>query len=151
MLLISVAIASTLPKVQLENQKGKLVSTDSLVKGKPLVILFWSTTCKPCIMELKAINEQLEDWQEEVDFDIVAVSIDDSRSFSKAKAMANGFGWDFTCLYDKNQDFKRAMNVSLIPQSFIVDANGEVIWSHSGYNIGGEQEILDKLLEIAKK
>lgn len=149
-LLFLTAVANSLPKVKLEDQKGKIVSTDTLVKEKPLVVLFWSTTCKPCIQELKAVNEQLEDWKEEVDFDIIAVSIDDSRSFSKAKAMASGFGWDFTCLYDKNQDFKRAMNVSLIPQSFIIDTKGNVVWSHSGYTVGGEQEILEKLKEISK-
>lgn len=145
------AMAESLPDVKLENQQGKIISTQSLVKDKPLLILFWSTTCKPCIMELKAIDEQLEEWQKEADFDIVAISIDDSRSVGKAKAMVSGFGWEFTCLFDKNQEFKRAMNVSLIPQSFIIDTQGNIVWSHSGYTPGSEQSILQKLIELQKK
>lgn len=151
--LVSVCVASaeSLPDVKIENQKGEMISPKSLLKGKPLVILFWSTTCKPCIMELKAINEQLEAWREEVDFEVMAVSIDDIRSCSKAKAMANGYGWDFTCLFDKNQEFKRAMNVSLIPQSYVIDTEGEVVWSHSGYTPGSEQTLLEKIKELQKK
>lgn len=151
LVLVIAVSAESLPDVKVENQKGESVSTKSLLGEKPLVILFWSTTCKPCIMELKAINEQLEEWQEEADFDIVAVSIDDSRSSSKAKAMASGFGWDFTCLFDKNQELKRAMNVSLIPQSYIIDTKGDIVWSHSGYTPGSEQNILEKIKELQKK
>lgn len=151
LVLVCVATAESLPDIKIENQKGEMVSTQTLLKDKPLIILFWSTTCKPCIMELKAINEQLEEWQEEADFDIVAVSIDDSRSSSKAKAMASGFGWDFTCLFDKNQEFKRAMNVSLIPQSYVIDSKGNIVWSHSGYTPGSEQTLLEKIKELQKK
>lgn len=149
--LTSIVRADSLPDIKLENQEGKTVSVRSLLCDKPLIILFWSTTCKPCIQELKAINEQLEEWQEEADFDIMAVAIDDSRSVGKAKAMVSGFGWEFTCLFDKNQDFKRAMNVSLIPQSYIVNAKGEIIYSHSGYTPGSEQTLLEKIKELKKK
>ena len=82
---------------------------------------------------------------------MVAVAIDDSRSIGKAKAMASGFGWEFTCVFDKNQEFKRALNVSLIPQSYVVDAKGKVIYSHSGYTPGSEQILLDKIKELEKK
>lgn len=125
-----------IPNVKVENGKGEMISASSLVDGKtPLVISFWSTTCKPCIRELNTINDQLEDWKEEVDFRVIAVSTDDSRSASKAKAMAAGNGWeDFTVLYDKNQELKRAMNVNLTPQIFVTDGNGKIVYSHTGYS-----------------
>ena len=111
-----VASAQSLPDVKIENQEGKVISTKSLADGTPMIISFWSTTCKPCIMELNAINDNLYDWLEEVDMKVVAVSVDDARTVSRARAMTKGQGWDdYVCLYDKNQDFKRAMNVSLTP------------------------------------
>ena len=62
---------------------------------------------------MDAINEQLPDWLEEANFRVVAVSTDDSRSTAKARALAEGHGWDdFIMLYDKNREFMRAMNVS---------------------------------------
>lgn len=147
--LLAGAAMAQLPSVKVENQRGDVVNTSTLLKSKkPLIISFWSTTCKPCLMELNAINDQMEDWLAEADFEVVAVSIDDSRSSAKAKALASGNGWDdFTVLYDKNQDFKRAMNVNMVPHVFIVDATGKIVYNHTGYTPGSESE----LLKIIKK
>jgi peroxiredoxin len=146
------ASAQTLPDVKIENQEGKVISVRELVDGTPMIISFWSTTCKPCIMELNAINDSFYEWLEEVDMKVVAISVDDSRTLSRARAMTQGQGWDdFVCLYDKNQDFKRAMNVSLTPHTFIVDGNGTIVYSHSGYTPGSEQELFDKIVALKKK
>ena len=140
------ASAQSLPDVKIENQEGKVISTKSLADGTPMIISFWSTTCKPCIMELNAINDSLYDWLEEVDMKVVAISVDDARTVSRARAMTKGQGWDdYVCLYDKNQDFKRAMNVSLTPHTFIVDGKGNIVYSHSGYTPGSEQELFEKI------
>ena len=80
------ASAQSLPDVKIENQEGKVISTKSLADGTPMIISFWSTTCKPCIMELNAINDNLYDWLEEVDMKVVAVSVDDARTVSRARA-----------------------------------------------------------------
>ena len=145
------ASAQTLPDVKVENQEGKVISIRDVVDGTPMIISFWSTTCKPCIMELNAINESLYEWLDEVDMKVVAVSVDDARTLSRARAMTQGQGWDdYTCLYDKNQDLKRAMNVSLTPHTFIVDGKGNVVYSHSGYTPGSEQELFEKIKKLQK-
>lgn len=59
-----------------------------------MIVSFWSTTCKPCIMELNAINDAMEEWLEEADFRVVAVSIDDTRSATKARSLVTGNGWN---------------------------------------------------------
>ena len=143
------ASAQSLPDVKIENQEGKVISTKSLADGTPMIISFWSTTCKPCIQELNAINDNLYDWLEEVDMKVVAISVDDARTVSRARAMTKGQGWDdYVCLYDKNQDFKRAMNVSLTPHTFIVDGKGNIVYSHSGYTPGSEQELFEKIKKL---
>lgn len=140
------ASAQSLPDVKVENQEGKVISIQDLVDGTPMIISFWSTTCKPCIMELNAINESLYDWLEEVDMKVVAVSVDDARTVSRARAMTQGQSWDdYVCVYDKNQDLKRAMNVSLTPHTFVVDGKGNIVASHSGYTPGSEQELFEEI------
>ena len=148
-----VASAQQFPSVQIETQDGKTIDTKTLIDGKtPVIISFWSTTCKPCIKELDAISEQMIDWLDEADFRVVAVSVDDSRSISRAKALAASRGWttDLMVAYDKNQDFKRAMNVSTTPQSYIIDGEGRVVYSHSGYTPGSEYELFQKIKELQK-
>ncbi len=142
--------AQQLPDVKIENEAGKVISTRSLV-GKPMIISYWSLACKPCIQELNAMNDALEEWREEADFEVVAISVDDVRLKARAKAKATSMGWDFVCLFDANQAMKRAMNVSLTPQSFVVDAEGNIVFSHSGYTPGSEQLLFEKLLETIKK
>lgn len=148
MAFITVASAQDFPNVSVEDRSGKEIMTKELL-GKPMIVSFWAITCKPCIMELNAMNDMYYDWLDEADFEIVAVSIDDARSSSRAKAMSSE--WEFTCLYDVNQDMKRAMNVSLTPHTFIVDAEGNIVYSHSGYTPGSEVELFEKIKEIANE
>ena len=97
------------------------------------------------------ILDQIEDWKAEADFEVLAVSVDDSRLKATAKAKSQVFNKDFICLFDANQDLKRAMNVSLTPQSFVVDKSGNIVYSHTGYTPGSEQELIDKVIELSKK
>ena len=133
------------PSVKVENSKGEAFDTKSLLEvGKPMIVSFWSTSCKPCIRELDAIYDALPDWKDETDFKVVAVSTDDSRLLAKARSFAEGRGWgeDYILLFDKNQDFMRAMNVSVVPHVFVLDAKGKVVYSHTSYIPGNEVELL---------
>ena len=150
-LAVSFASAQQLPDVKVETAQGKVVSVRSFLTGKPAIIAYWSISCKPCIQELNAINDALADWRSEADVEVVAVSVDDARLKASAKAIASSRGWEFICVYDENQELKRAMNVSLTPQSFVVDAEGNIIYSHSGYTPGSEQELFDKIVALKKK
>ena len=153
-LFITVAASAQVPSVKVENSKGESFDTAALLEeGTPVIISFWSTTCKPCIRELEAVYEALPDWQEEVDFRVVAVSTDDSRQLAKAKSFAEGRGWgsDFTLLFDKNQDFMRAMNVTVVPHVFVVDAKGKVVFSHTAYVQGGEVELFEAVKKSVRK
>lgn len=145
------ASAQQFPSAQIETQDGKTIDTRSLIDGRtPIILSFWSTTCKPCIKELDAICENMADWLDEADFRVVAVSVDDARSSARAKSLAAGRGWtaDLTMLYDKNQDFKRAMNVSTTPHVFVLDKNGRVVYTHTSYLPGSESELIKKIKEL---
>ena len=145
-LFVSALASAQVPSVTVENSKGESFDTSLLLKeGTPMIISFWSTSCKPCIRELDAVYESLPDWLDEVDFRVVAVSTDDNRLLAKAKSFAEGRGWgeEFTLLFDKNQDFMRAMNVSVVPHVFVVDASGKVVFSHTSYVQGGEVELFE--------
>lgn len=152
-LVISVAMSAQVPSVIVENVKGETVNTQVLLEeGTPMIISFWSTSCKPCIRELDAIYDALPDWQEEVDFRVVAVSTDDSRLLAKAKSFTQGRGWgeDYVLLFDKNQDFMRAMNVSVVPHVFVVDGKGKVVYSHTSYVPGNELELFEAVKKCSK-
>ncbi len=139
-----------LPRAEVETLKGEQIDIREVLKDSiPVVLTFWSTTCKPCIQEQDALTEVYESWKKEFDFKVVSVSVDDSRAAARAKALAAGRGWSFTVLLDKNQNLKRAMDVNSIPALFIVNREGEIIYSHTGYTPGSELEVYDKLKALA--
>ena len=152
-LFISAFAFAQVPSVKVENSKGESFDTKSLLEvGKPMIVSFWSTSCKPCIRELDAIYDALPDWKDEADFKVVAVSTDDSRLLAKARSFAEGRGWgeDYLLLFDKNQDFMRAMNVSVVPHVFVLDGTGKVVYSHTSYVPGNELELLEAIKKCSK-
>ena len=152
-LFVSAIAAAQVPSVTVENVKGEAFNTKELLnEGTPMSVSFWSTSCKPCIRELDAIYDALPDWKEEADFRVVAVSTDDSRLLSKAKSFTEGRGWgeDYVLLFDKNQDFMRAMNVSVVPHVFVIDGSGKVVYSHTSYVPGNELELFEAIKKCSK-
>ncbi|MCM1152667.1 MAG: TlpA family protein disulfide reductase [Muribaculum sp.] len=141
--LSALAASAALPSVTLKDIEGKSVDTATLSNdGKPMVISFFATWCKPCNRELKAINEVYEDWQDETGVRVIAVSIDEGQNAQKVKPFVEGKGWEYQVLLDPNSEFKRQMGVNDIPHAFVIDGNGNIVWSHQGYTDGGEEEVL---------
>ena len=140
--------AQTLPVIKLTDAAGKAVSTQTMIDGKtPFVVTFWASWCKPCQKELAALTEAAPDWEGDFPLRIYAVGVDDSRSLSRAKAMAASSDWPVTVLYDTNQEMMRTLNISSIPHVFVYDKNGKQVYSHTGYIPGDEEALLQKLLE----
>lgn len=138
--------------ISLKTLDGKTVTSAVLQNdGKPFVISFWATWCKPCNVELNTIRELYEEWQEETGIKIVAVSIDDSRSASKVKPHVDGNEWEYEVYLDQNRDLARAMNVGAdVPYTFIINGEGEIVWMHKGYQPGGEDELIEQYRKILK-
>ena len=139
-----------LPKVEVSTLEGASFQIQDVLKdGVPVILSFWYTTCKPCLQELGALNEAVPDWQEEAQFKVVAVSTDDARSSAKVAPMVNGRGWtDFTFLLDPNGDLRRAMGVQTQPTVFILDKTGKVVYTHTGYTPGNEEELFEEILKL---
>ena len=138
-----------LPSVKLKDINGKVIDTAKLSNdGKPFIISFFATWCKPCNRELAAIHEAYADWQDETGVRVIAISIDEAQNAQKVKPMVDSKGWEYQVLLAPNSDFRRAMGVNMIPHVFVIDGNGKVAESRSGYTEGGEQHLIEKVKEL---
>jgi thiol-disulfide isomerase/thioredoxin len=138
---------TTIPNTNLTTLDGKSVKIqDEISKEKITILSFWASWCVPCINELDAISEVYEDWQEDFNMELIAISTDDARTQKRIRPMVNGKGWPYKILLDKNQELKRALNISTIPQIIILK-DSKIIYIHSGYSPGVEDEFYDIIKE----
>lgn len=139
-----------LPSVNIKTLDGRPFNTRDIQNdGKPILISFWALWCKPCKKEMEAYNDNYEDWQEETGVKIYAVSIDDARSTQKVLPFVRGHDWQMEVLLDPNGDFKRAMNVNLIPHTFLLDGKGRIVYQHTSYYEGLEDELYELIKKVA--
>ena len=143
--------ANRLPEMELKDMEGQMVAISSLYsEGTPTLICFWATWCSPCKRELNNYAELYEDWQDETGVQIVAVSIDDSRSVRRVTPYVNSVMWDYTVLLDPNKDFARAMQVVNVPHTFLVNGDGQIVWQHNNYSDGDEEEVYEQLMNLVE-
>ena len=150
--IFSIGVASAqLPNVTLKTIDGKTVNTDTLKNdGKPFIIDFFATWCKPCNRELDAIAEVYEDWQKETGVKIIAVSIDQAQNVNKVKPLVDSKGFEYEVLLDVNSDLARALGVQNIPHVFLFDGTGKLVYNHIGYKDGDENTLYNHVKELVK-
>lgn len=138
-----------LPSVTLKDINGKTITTDTLNNGgKPFIIDFFATWCKPCNRELTAISEVYDDWKKETGVKIFAVSIDQAQNINKVRPLVDQEGWEYDVLLDPNSDFKRALGIQMIPYVLVCDGKGNIVYRHNGYTDGAETELIEKVREL---
>jgi len=137
-----------LPKLTLKNLKHENVELSKYnKKDKLYVFAFWATWCAPCVQELNAISDVYDDWKEKIDVEIIAISVDDSRTVQRVKPLVNGKGWDYEILLDVNQDLKRSLSIANVPYLIVVK-NGKILFTHNGHSPGGENQLYETLINL---
>jgi len=140
-----------LPSAEVKTLDGATINLQDFAQnGKLTIISLWATWCAPCKKELDAIAELYEDWQEEYNVELIAISIDTRRQLAKVKPMVETKGWPFQVLSDANNTLTNVLNYQTIPQTYLVDLNGQIVYSHNGYLPGDEYELEDQLKALTE-
>ena len=148
--LVGIGVAQAqLPAMTLKTIDGAAVQTDTLSNdGKPFIIDFFATWCKPCNRELSAIAEVYEEWQEETGVKIFAVSIDQAQNINKVKPLVDQNEWEYDVLLDPNSELLKALGGQMIPFVVVCDGTGKVVSKHSGYTDGAENELIEEVRKL---
>ncbi len=138
-----------LPNVDVDGLDGISynLKTDFSEEDKIYVFAFWATWCAPCIQELDAIHAKYKQWQSELNFEVVAISVDDSRTQRRVKPFLNGKQWNYNVLLDTNQDIKRKLSIVNVPYTIVVK-NNKIEYISNGYAQGAEDELFEKLKNL---
>jgi thiol-disulfide isomerase/thioredoxin len=152
-LAVAVFAQEELPTTAIKDVKTnkKVAFNQTIESGKITVISFWATWCVPCKKEIKSFREKLPEWQKETEFNYMTISLDETRAEGLVRSYAKSQGWDFPYYMDPNSDLQRALNFQNVPFTLVIDQNGKVAYEHTGYAIGNENEIYEKVKELAAK
>ncbi len=141
----------SVPDVDVYTLDGKQVNLKDYIKEEKITVLsFWASWCKPCINELNTIVDFYPEWQKKYNVEILAITIDTRRALAKVPGIVSTNGWEYTILSEPNNSITNALQFRTIPQTFLVDQAGNIVYSHNGYNPGDEYELEDQIKELSK-
>lgn len=125
----SLRVGQAAPDFTAHDTEGRRVSLAEL-RGKVVVLEFWSTTCGPCMPEIPHLREMFEELGES-GVEIVGVSLDRKLSDLRLLVAREKIGWRQICdemAYDGT--LAKAYNVRGIPRSYVIDTQGRIASRH---------------------
>lgn len=120
--------AATAPNVSLNIMGSHKTLND--FKGKLVYIDFWATWCIPCRKSFPFMNE-LSNKYSNKGLTIIAINLD--KDLSRVKPFLKKYPPNFNISYDQSGMSAEKFNVKVMPSSFLIDRNGRIIYSHSGF------------------
>lgn len=132
------------PDITILNAKGEEVKLSDF-KGKPVVLNFWASWCSPCKEEMPEFDKVWEEIGEDVHFLMVNMTDGMRETQKKAKKFIEDKGFNFPVYYDTEQDAAYTYQVTSLPTTIFIDAEGYMITGAMGMI---DEEILRKGIGI---
>lgn len=131
-------LGDTPPPFSLRGLDGELVSLERALEMKRIVVVsFWATWCRPCLVELEQLAEFLKQ-PTNVGVALLAVNVGEQEQTVRKFAIAHHLPQ--TILFDTDQSVARAYLVDAFPTTVVI-ADRKVVFSRRGLDPNLTQEI----------
>ena len=112
------------PQAAFTDLQGNSFSLEQL-KGKPVIINFWATTCPGCVVEIPALVELSKKYASK-NLIIIGVAMDYDPE-SQVREMVRQKNMSYPVVLDTNGEIAKAFNnVTLTPTTFFISKAGEI-------------------------
>ncbi len=139
--------AQDFSQFELNDLQGNTFRFKENLNHDATVITFWATWCLPCLKEHPTL-QQIKEKYKDKDVQIIAISVDSPRSMAKVKSYSRSHKYDFVYLVDPDREMASQLLVNDVPQTFIINKKGKVVYQHTGYRKGDELELEKELLKL---
>lgn len=120
-------VGDTAPDVTLRMFDGTEQSLSDL-RGKPVVLNFWSSTCAPCLKEMPDLEKVSADNGSKLA--LIGVNVTDTAV--AGKAMITKTGVTYPNARDPQAEIFAAFGGTALPRTVLIDARGKVVALHNG-------------------
>jgi len=131
---------SKAPLFSLKTMNGENYELSQNLGKGPIIINFWATWCGPCIMEMKNMKKIFEKYSPQ-GLQMLSIAIDDNKTQPQIPEVIRSYQFPYTMLLDGNKDIYKELHVTNVPQLFILDARGMIVYNHLGYRKGDEKNV----------
>lgn len=114
--------ATVAPDFTVATIDGDTFTLSSALRSQPVVINFWASWCPPCRQEMPDLNEVS---QTTAGVQFIGVAIGDTPD--AAAAYAREIGITYPIGVDVSGTIAGAYAVNALPQTWLVNSNGEVV------------------------
>ena len=124
------AAGKLFPSISLKNLSGEDVDFSAL-RGKPMVVNFWFSTCEPCKREFPALLDAAANTQGDITF----VGVNPQDTAVAAQDFVNEYASesnDFIYVRDPDGELLTKLGVGTFPMTLFVDAGGVIVSQHAG-------------------
>lgn len=118
-------------------------------RGKVVFLNFWATWCPPCREEMPSM-ESLYQRLKGRDFEMLAVSID-TKGADRVQSFVATYGLTFPVLLDPNRKVYRLYGLTGVPETFIINKTGDIIFKIIGPRDWMKKQYLDYFDRITGK
>ncbi len=131
-----------MPAFTIKSDKGNLSSAD--LKGKVVLVNLFATWCGPCQTELAAVEKTLwSEFKNNKDFKLLVIGREHDDAELKKYNEKKGF--TFPLYPDKDRSIYNLFAESYIPRTYLIDKNGKVIYTSTGYKEEEFKELMEKI------
>ncbi len=153
---VPIGAGARAPAYSAPTLEGRPVSLASL-KGKVVVLNVWATWCRPCRVEMPAL-ERLHQQLKGEGLEVVAVSVDTPPGMlsplgsfgSDVKDYVNSMGLTFTVLHDPERSIEDLFLVQGLPTTFIIDKHGRIRRKVLGPRPWDDKDYVDYFKELLR-
>lgn len=132
-----------LPDLDFQTLEGRRLSAADL-KGRIVVLNFWFSGCKPCLMEIPELNEMVEEFSES-DVIFVALTTDNE---AKAREVLGKHRFAYQIVVD-SRPVHELMGISSYPTHLIFDRSGRCVAGYAGYSPGVGRALAASVRDLA--
>ncbi len=119
------------PDFTMVTANGETISFNQL-RGKPVVLNFWASTCGPCQQEMPGFQSAFDEYGSQVQFAMVDVVGFNGETEDRAKRFIAEQEYTFPVFFDREGNASIEYGLTSIPRTFFIDAEGYVIAMGSG-------------------